>query len=238
VRLVTWDVDQETRARRACWPATVPGVEAHPRGPLSYDVTVPDKDPSAQRGIIWALLTVVAGWILAVVGGWFVLGSLARPQIVHRGFPLGLIVLVVAASLWGTRNATNRAKRNAVLAALALSFVGSFTAYNTLANVKPTLPQIRRELDRVTPGGFRLASEDTHGDRLCRRGCPTVKRVYEPPSGDPDPVKTFVLALFDDGWQQTDDQPPELATSASHGSVIVHLTERADGTVEVTATRH
>lgn len=215
----------------------MPGVEVHPGGPLSYDLSVPDKDPSAQRGIIWALLTVVAGWLLAVVGGWFALGFLDQPRIVHRGFPLGLIVLVVGAGLWGTRNATNRAKRNAVLAALALSLGASFMAYKTLSNVKPTIPQIRWELDRVTPTGFRLASEDTHGDRLCRLGCPTVERVYEPPAGDPDPVRTFVLALFHDGWRQTTDVAPELATSARHGSVLVHLSESVDGTVEVTATR-
>lgn len=212
-------------------------MEVHPAGPLSYDLTVPDKDPSAQRGVIWALLALVVAWIVAVVGGWFALGYLSQPQVVHRGFPVALVAAVVGAGLWGTRNGTDRARRNAVLAALGMSLGAAFMAYQTLSHVKPTIPQIRWELNRVTPPGFTLTAEETHGDRLCRLGCPTIERVYEPPAGDPDPVRTFVLALFADGWEQTTDVPPEMATSARRGSVLIHLSESVDGTVEVTATR-
>jgi hypothetical protein len=212
-------------------------VEVQQGGPLSYDLSVPDKDPSAQRGILFALGALVLGWVVVVVGGWFALGFLSTPMLVVRGFPLALVGFVLLASLWGAKRAMPRARQRVALVALVASAGAGFLAYTTLLHVKPTIPQMRYELDRATPAGFVLQREETSGDRLCRLGCPTVKRSYLPPAGDEDPVRTFVLALFGRGWDQTTDVAPELATSARRGEVRVHLQQRTDGTVEVTATR-
>jgi hypothetical protein len=206
-------------------------------GPLSYDLTVPDRDPSAQRGIIIGLLTVAAAWLMAVVGGWFVLGVLRNERVVNVGFPLLLVAAVLAATAWGARRSTARARRNALLVMFGASAIAALLAHNTLANVKPAVPQLQRALDAVElPGGFEVRAEETFGDRLCRRGCPRVERLYAFPAGDEDPVRTMVLAMFDQGWDPATDAPRELQTSARQGSIRVHLAEK-DGVVEVTATR-
>jgi 4-amino-4-deoxy-L-arabinose transferase-like glycosyltransferase len=213
-------------------------MEVERAGALSYDLTVPDRDPSAQRGVILGLLTVVAAWIACVVGGWFALGFVKDPRIVSRGFPLAVVALSVAATAWGARRSMSRARRNALLTILTISAVTSLLAYNTLANVKPTLPQVRYRLDSLDlPPGFRVVSEESHGDRFCRRGCPTVERVYLAPADDPDPVRTLILAMFDQGWKQNSDVEPENATTAVYGTIFAHLGDTAPHTVELTATR-
>lgn len=207
-------------------------------GALSYDLTVPDRDPSAQRGIIIGLLTTAAVWIVAVVGGWFALGFLRDPRMVHRGFPVAIVLIAVGATAWGARRSLSRPRRNAVLVIGGVAAVTALLAYNTLVHVKPTIPQVRHQLDSIDlPAGFRLSTEDAHGDRFCRRGCPTIERVYLAPENDADPVRTFVLAMFAQGWSQTSDVPPEMATTARKGTIFVHLGETAPHTVEVTATR-
>lgn len=213
-------------------------MEVERIGPLSYDVTVPDRDPSAQRGIIYGLLATAGGWLVAVVGGWLALGWLPDARVVSRGFPLALVAVALAAAFVGTRRSTPRARRNGALAVLGVATGAALLAGTTLASVSPALPQLRRALDTVElPAGFRVVSEDTRGDRFCRRGCPTVERVYAAPAGDPDPVRTMILAMFDQGWQPTTDVPRELATSAQRGSIFVHLGETDPHTVEVTVTR-
>lgn len=213
-------------------------MEVERVGALSYDLTVPDRDPSAQRGIVYGLLTVPAAWILCVVGGWFALGFLKDPRIVSRGFPIMVVALSVGATAWGARRSLSRPRRNAVLIILAVSTVTSLLAYNTLAHVKPTLPQVRHRLDSLDlPPGFRVVSEESKGDRFCRRGCPTVERVYLAPADDPDPVRTLILAMFDQGWKQTSDVEPENATTAIYGTIFAHLGDTAPHTVELTATR-
>lgn len=207
-------------------------------GALSYDLTVPDRDPSAQRGIVYGLLTTAAAWLLAVVGGWFALGFVKNPGVVHKGFPLAVVLLAVGMTAWGARRTLSRPRRNALLIILAVSSVTALLAHNTLAHVKPTLPQVRHQLDSIDlPPGFRLLSEESHGDRFCRRGCPTVERVYAAPETDPDPVRTLILAMFDQGWGRTSDIEPENATTASRGTIFAHLGETKSHVVELTATR-
>lgn len=207
-------------------------------GPLSYDVTLPDRDPSAQRGIILGILTTIFGWLLAQVSGWFVLGFVKDARLVSRGFPLALLLTAVGVSLLGMRRTTRRAKRNGLLAVGAVGTVGALLALMTLSNIKPSLPQVRHQIDSVRlPPGFRVVQEETGGDRLCRRGCPSIKRTYAAPANDPDPVRTMVLAMFAQGWEQTSDVPPEMATTAQRGTIFVHLGETAPHTVLLSAVR-
>lgn len=213
-------------------------MEVTQGGPLSYDLTVPDKDPSAQRGVLFGLAALVAGWLVAVIGGWFALGFMAKPFLVVRGFPLTYVAVCVLAAAWGARRSIRKAQRTAIVAVLAMSLGAGFMAYNTLRNVKPTIPQLKYELDRQTPPGFSVTAEETHGDRLCRQGCPSVQRVYAAPADDPDPVRTFVLRLFANGWEPTSDVDPAMATTARRGSIFVHLGETSPHVVELSATRN
>lgn len=207
-------------------------------GPLSYDVTPPDRDPSAQRGILRGLLTVIAGWVVGQVVGWFTLGWVTDGRIVSRGFPFAILVLTLLAGLSGLRRSTPRARRNGLLTVGAIGTAGALLAMMTLSNIKPTTKQVRHELDRVElPAGFRVVAEESKGDRLCRQGCPTIERVYAAPVADPDPVRTIVLAMFEQGWERTSDVDPAMATTARRGSIFVHLGETAPHTVELTATR-
>lgn len=216
----------------------MPDVEVERIGPLSYDVVPPDRDPSAQRGIILGLLTAVGTWLVSMVAGWFALGFVSDARVVSRGFPLTIVVLALAVALAATRRTMPRARRNGLLVVLLSSLVAAFFSASTLTNIKPTLPQVRAALDRVDlPDGFRVVSERTSGDRLCRQGCPTVRRVYATPQDDPDPVRTIVLAMFAQGWEPTSDVPREQATTAQRETIFVHLGEKEPHTVELTATR-
>jgi hypothetical protein len=213
-------------------------MEVRPGGPLSYDLDVPDRDPSAQRGIIIGLLTTVAAWVVLVVGGWFALGVFADPRAVSRLFPLLIVVAAVGATLTTTRRTMRHARRNAVAIISGVSLVGAILAHQQLTHVKPTIPQIRQYLDDVAlPPGYTVVSEETRGDRLCRNGCPRIDRIYATPPGDSDPVKTMVLAMFDNGWDRASDVPPELATTAQRGEIFAQLSETAPQTVRVTASR-
>lgn len=207
-------------------------------GPLSYDLSVPDRDPSAQRGIIVGLVVTVAAWVVFVVGGWFALGVFSDPRAVTRLFPLFIVAAAVGATAATTRTTMRHARRNAFAIIGVVSLVGSMLAYQQLIHVKPTIPQIQQALDDVTlPAGFRVVSEEKRGDRLCREGCPRVDRVYAAPEGDTDPVRTMVLAMFDSGWERVSDVDPALATTAKKGALFVHLSETAPHTVRVTAVR-
>lgn len=213
-------------------------MEVERAGPLSYDVAIPDRDPSAQRGIIRGMLTTVAGWVGGQVAGWFVLGYVSDARLVSRGIPALILALTLLAAFSGLRRSTPRAQRNGLLTAGAVGTLGALLALMTLTNIKPTLPQVRHQLDSVAlPEGFRVVKETTSGDRLCRQGCPTIKRTYVAPENDPDPVRTMVLAMFAQGWEQTSDVAPEMATTARHGTIFVHLGETNPHTVEMTATR-
>ena len=213
-------------------------VEHTTTGPLSYDLTVPDKDPSAQRGIILGLLVLVAAWIVAVVGGWFVLGFISDATIVHRYFPLAIVVVAVGATFLGTKSTLRRARQHALLVILAISTGAGLLAYNSLHNVKMTVPQVRRELDRIDlPAGFKVVNEETRGDRFCRHGCPRVDRTYEAPANDPDPVRTMVLAMFAQGWNNPNDIPDKDSTTALKNDIFVQLGETSPHTVQVTAAR-
>lgn len=207
-------------------------------GPLSYSLEVPAEDPSAQRGIVIGLLVLVAAWLVAVVGGWFVLGWVTDARLVHRYFPLALVAVAVGATFLGTRRTLRRARRNALLIILAVSSVAGLLAYTTLEGVKMAVPQVRHELDQVElPPGFRVVEEETRGDRFCRRGCPRVDRTYAAPAEDPDPVRTIVLAMYAQGWTNPNDVPDEMATTAVRGQIFAHLTENAPHVVTLTASR-
>ena len=208
-------------------------------GPLSYDVTPSDnRDPSAQRGIILGLLTTVAAWVTAVAGGWCALGTVPDPRSVSRFFPLAIMGIALLVTFATTRETLRRPRRNALIIIGGVSSVVAILAFTTLATIKPTIPQIRQQLDDVPlPDGFRVVSEEKRGDRLCREGCPRVDRVYAAPENDPDPVRTVVLAMFANGWEQTSDVEPHLATTARRGSIFVQLAETAPHTVRVTASR-
>lgn len=207
--------------------------------PLSYDVTAPERDPSSQRGVIVGLLTLIATWIVVVVGGWLALGFVANPRMVNVGLPLLIVLVTVGAAVFASRRCTPHALRHAALVMLAISTGASLLAFQTLVNVKATLPQVKWELDRVpVPDGFRLVAEETSGDRMCRRGCPRVDRVYAVPAGDEDPVRTLILAMFAHGWSRTSDVEEANATTAERDGIFAHLSENVDeGTVRLTATR-
>ena len=207
-------------------------------GPLSYSLDVPDKDPSAQRGIVVGLLVLVVAWIVAVVGGWFALGSVSDASLVHRYFPLAMVAVTVGATYLGTRRTLHRARRQALVVILGISCAAGLLAFTTLHNVKMTVPQVRRVLDTVDlPPGFRVVGEETRGDRFCRRGCPRVDRTYEAPATDPDPVRTMVLAMYAQGWENPNDVPDESSTTARRGDIFVHLGETSPHVVTVTAAR-
>jgi hypothetical protein len=207
-------------------------------GPLSYDVTAPEGETSAQRAIVLGALTIVALMVVSLVGGWFALGQIQSAPAIVNGAPLLILGAALAVALAQSRESTRRTRRTALVTVLALGLLSAFFTNKMLAGVKPALPQIRQALDDIRlPQGFRLVDEETFGDRLCRRGCPRVERVYAAPPGDPDPVATLILAMFDQGWKQNNDIDPKLATVALKGGLTAHLSPLENNAVEMTVTR-
>ena len=213
-------------------------MEGERTGPLSYDLTVGKGDSSAQRGIVFGLVTTPMATVVALVGGWVALGYLRNPAVVERGFPAGIVAVSLAVTAWGARNTLRRPRRNALLIVLAVSLLFATLTQKYLTSVKVAIPQVRAVVEGIDlPEGFRLAGESTRGDRFCRRGCPTVEQVYDAPVTDPDPVRTLVLAMFAQGWERTTDVAPEDATVARRRGVVVSLTDTGEHRVELTATR-
>ena len=213
-------------------------MEGARTGPLSYDVTAPAGEASAEKPIVVGGLATVAMMVLGMVGGWFLLGWVADAAVVVAGIPVAMVVIAMALVLWAARHSLRRARRVAVGVVLATSLVAAFLTNQALANVEPALPQVRHTLASLDlPDGFSLVGETTRGDRFCRNGCPTVVRRYSTPARDPDPVRTLILAMFAQGWERTSDVAPELATTAHRDRVTAHLQDRGPRVVEVTAVR-
>ncbi|HEX8001603.1 MAG TPA: hypothetical protein VF519_02795 [Mycobacteriales bacterium] len=207
-------------------------------GPLSYDVTAPTGEVSAQRAVVLGGATIVALMALSLFGGWIVLGIVAEASVVVLGAPLLIVGGAVAVALYASRDSVRRTKRNALLAVGALALLSALFTNRILDDVKPALPQIRKAVDDVRlPPGYRLVDEKPFGDRLCRRGCPGFERLYETPAADKDPVATMILAMFDQGWEPGTDGDPKLATVAVRGTLMAHLSPLDGGGVEMRVSR-
>lgn len=209
-------------------------------GPLSYDVSAPEGETSAQRAIVVGALVIVGLMTVAMIGGWFVLGVFASRSAVVNGAPVLIVGAAVGAALLVSRGSLRRTRRTALLTVVALALVSAFFTNKMLGNVKPALPQIRQTIDSLElPPGFELLEEETYGDRLCRRGCPRIERLYSAPTNDPDPVSTLILAMFRQGWEpNTRDIDPALVTVALRGELTAHLSpQQGGGAVEMRVTR-
>jgi hypothetical protein len=207
-------------------------------GPLSYSVDAPEGETSAQRAIIAATLVVTAAMVVSIVGGWFALGFVPSGNLVVDGLPLAMIVGALGTALWFSRGALRQAKRTALVTMTVVSLFAAFLTQHVLAGVKPAIPQVRHSIDVLhMPAGFTLRSEETSGDRFCRRGCPTVDRFYNAPEADPDPVSTLILAMFRQGWHTTSDVDPKSATVAAKGLLTAQLQEIEPHVVEITVSR-
>ncbi|MDQ1713659.1 MAG: hypothetical protein QOE45_3109 [Frankiaceae bacterium] len=208
-------------------------------GPLSYSLEPAAGDASAERPIVWGSLGVIATLVLGLVGGWFALGFVANPRVIVVGIPLLMIVVADGLALWGGRRHRRKAVQRGVLAVTVIALCVAWLTNHALASIKPALPQVRYTLSSLDlPPGFHLVDESSHGDRFCHHGCPTVRRYYTAPDTDPDPVKTLVLAMFDQGWHRTSDVAPESATVAARGEVTAQLAERSAHVVEITVSRN
>ena len=207
-------------------------------GPLSYDVTAPAGEASAQRPIVVGGLVTVAAMTFGLVGGWFALGWIADARLIAVGIPLAMVTLAVGLAVWSARDLLRRARRIGLGVVLGVSLLAAFLTNRALAHVEPALPQIRHSLDTLDlPDGFRVIGETTRGDRFCRNGCPAVQRRYAVPTNDEDPVRTMILTMFAQGWERTSTVPPELATTAHRDRVTAHVQDRGVGVIEVMAVR-
>jgi hypothetical protein len=209
-----------------------------PIGPLSYEVDAPDGEASAERPIIAGGLVAGLGLVVSLVAGWFALGFVDNPGLVVRGFPLLIVVLAVGVAFVRSRGLLRRARRIALAVVTTIALASALLTNRGLGSIKEALPQVRYAIDSVDlPPGFTLVSEATHGDRFCRHGCPTVERRYAAPPTDPDPVSTFILAMFAQGWEPTSDVEPRLATIAARGNVTAQLQETEPHIVDITVQR-
>ena len=207
-------------------------------GPLSYDVSAPEGETSAQRAIVLGALVIVGLMTVSMVGGWFVLGVLPSSAVIVKGAPLLILGASLGVALYASRTSLRRTRRTALLTVLALGLMAAFFTNQMLGNVKPALPQIRQTLDAIDlPAGFEMVDEETYGDRLCRRGCPRIERTYSAPANDPDPVSTLILAMFAQGWEQNADVDPRFATVAVKGGLTAHLSPGENNAVEMRVTR-
>jgi hypothetical protein len=219
----------------------MPSMDGDTRlGPLSYDVHPPEGETSAERPIVIGGVLAVALLVLSLVGGWFTLGWVGDQHVVTRGFPIVIVIASVGVTAWTSRRVLRRARRNAVLVVLAISLLAAVLANRSLGTIKPALPQVRRSLDQLqVPPGFNVVDESTHGDRFCHHGCPGVNRYYSAPNADQNPVSTFILAMFDQGWSPVSDiVEPKDATVAVKGDLTAELVERQPHVVEVSVQRN
>lgn len=214
------------------------GMDGTSVGPLSYDVSREEGEPSPQRPIVVSGVLLAALMTIGIVGGWFALGRVQNAKVLINGIPLVMIVVALAVAVALSRDLLRRARRIAMGVVLALSLLAALFTQQALANIEPALPQIRHTLEVLDlPPGFELIGETTRGDRLCRNGCPGVTRTYAAPAGDEDPVRTMILAMFAQGWEQTSTVAPELATTAHRDRVTAHVRDRGPTIVEVSAVR-
>jgi hypothetical protein len=197
-------------------------------GPLSYDLTAPTGDAGTERAIVVALLTAAGILAVGLVGGWLVLGVVAKAVYVVDGVPLAILVVPLGLAWLLSRHALHRTRLRALVIVTVIGLFASMLSYRVLHSIKPALPQVQYAIDSIhLPPGYRFVSETTKGDRFCRHGCPGVERHYDAPVGDADPVRTVILAMFAQGWHQTSDVAPELADAAAKGGITAQLS--ADG---------
>ncbi|HEU0132470.1 MAG TPA: hypothetical protein VFQ85_15910 [Mycobacteriales bacterium] len=207
-------------------------------GPLTYSVEPPSGEASAERPIVIGGVAVAAMLALGLVGGWFALGYVAASRLIVDGVPVAIVAIGLGLAAWFARTHLRRARRTALLVVGIVAVVAAILANHVLGTIKPALPQVRHAVDQIDlPGGFHKTDETSHGDRFCRQGCPTLVRHYAAPETDPDPVRTLILAMFSQGWEQVTDVPRELATVARRGDIVVQLAEKQPHVVEVTASR-
>jgi hypothetical protein len=205
-------------------------MESDRLGPLSYDLTAPKGDADASKAVVVAILAIAAILAVGLVGGWFVLGAVAESALVVDGVPLLLVVVPLLVAYRLSRYALRRTRMRALGAVLLIALFASFLSYRALSSIKPALPQVRYSIDSMhLPAGYELVDEQVHGDRFCRHGCPRIDRQYRAPVDDQDPVRTFILAMFAQGWQRTSDVEPENATTAARDGLTAQLA--ADGHV-------
>lgn len=207
-------------------------------GPLSYSVTAPEGENSAQRAIYLGGGAIVGLVFLALVGGWFALGFSRSARVVVDGGALAILLVPIGTAWAASRDSLKRIRRIGVGVVAALALVAAFITHNVLLNIKPALPQVQAAVDEITlPPGFTLISSETYGDRLCRRSCPTVERRYSAPVGDTDPVSTMILSMFAQGWERTSDVEPRFATTAAKDGLTAQLGENEPHIVHLRVTR-
>jgi hypothetical protein len=205
---------------------------------LSYEVNIPEGENSAERPIIVGGSIAAALLFLSLGLGWLVLGYIRDSAIVTRGFPLLTLAVPLAVVLWMTRTYWRRARQTALVVVTGLALLAAILSSKGLNNVKAALPQVQESIDSVKlPPGFRLVSESTSGDRFCHKGCPTVHRRYTAPADDPDPVSTFIQAMFAQGWDHDPDIDPKLATFAEKRGIQAQLQEPEPHVVDITLQR-
>lgn len=207
-------------------------------GPLSYSVTAPEGEASAQRAILLGAGAIAGLVFLSLVGGWFVLGVSRSAGVVVNGGTFAILLAPVGVALLSSRDSLKRTRRNALAVVAVLAVLAAFFTHNVLVNIKPALPQVEAAVDEIKlPPGFRLISSETYGDRLCRRGCPTVERRYAAPESDKDPVSTMILSMFSQGWERTSDVEPRFATTAAKDGLSAQLGENDPHIVDLRVTR-
>ena len=207
-------------------------------GPLSYDVTAPEGEASAQRAILLGAAVIVGLMVVSLVGGWFALGFVEAAALITNGAPLAILVAPVVVALVASKESIRRTRKTALIVVTALALLAALFTGRLLGNVKAAMPQVRTVVDSIDlPPGFTLIDSEEFGDRLCRRGCPTIERRYQAPVDDPDPVSTLILAMFDQGWELTSDVDPRFATVAAKDGLFAQLAENDPHVVELRVSR-
>lgn len=207
-------------------------------GPLSYSVDAPEGETSAQRAILVGGFVITVLMLVSFVGGWFVLGVLESAAIVDVGGPLVILVAGIGAGVLASRGATPQARKTGLIVVTSMALLAALFTSKVLVNYKPALPQIRQALNELRlPPGFAVVRQEEFGDRLCRKGCPTIERTFSAPQGDPDPVSTLILAMFAQGWERTADVEPRFATTAQKDGLSAQLIENPQHVVELRVTR-
>ena len=199
-------------------------MEVDRPAPLSYDLTAPAGDADASKAVVVGILTVVAILAVGLVGGWVVLGFVPKANVIVDGVPLLLLVVPFALAWRLSRYALKRTRTRALAFVLIAAVFASLVSLRALSSIRPALPQVRYSLDSLhLPPGYTKISETSRGDRFCRHGCPRIDRQYRAPVNDPDPVRTFILAMFDQGWERTSDVDPQNATIAAKDGLTAQL---------------
>src|SRR4051812_13452750 len=115
-------------------------------GPLSYDLTAPEGEADAAKAVVVAVIAAAVILAVGLVGGWFVLGVVARAAFVVVGVPVLLVVVPFLLAYRLLRHALRGTRTKSLAAVLAVSLFASFISYRALSSIKPALPQVRYSL--------------------------------------------------------------------------------------------